>query len=140
MPFKLKDILPSGGLFQKGSKTKNSAPKSGDSKKRASYMIKRQPKAEIRYQIADISSAKTMATNPDRPDRSRLLAIYRYILTDAHLSSQISVSQMKVLSEPCFLYNEKGQLNKEASKVLEQPWFVSCYIYSRNRAIRLFAC
>jgi hypothetical protein len=129
MPFKLKDILPVGGLFQKGSKTKNSAPKSTDSKKRASYMIKRTPKADVRYQIADISAAKTMATNPDRPDRSKLLAIYRYILTDAHLSSQISVSQMKVLSEPCFLYNAKGQINKETSKVLEQPWFTSLITY-----------
>jgi hypothetical protein len=124
MPFKLKDISKIGGLFNRGGNRRDIALKQPDSKKRASYAIKQQAKPFVRYNIEDINSAKTMATNPDRPDRTRLLSIYRYIMTDAHLSSQISVAIMKVLSEPCSLYGKAG-INKEASKLLQQPWFNS---------------
>lgn len=59
---------------------------------------------------------------PEKADRARLIAIYDYIMQDAHLSSQVRVAIDKVICEPFALYrNEKPDL--EGSKMLESSWF-----------------
>lgn len=92
------------------------------SKKRASYAVKPPPPRQISYEINDVKMAITTATMPEKADRARLIAIYDYIMQDAHLSSQVRVAIDKVISEPFALYRN-GKPDLEASKMLESSWF-----------------
>jgi hypothetical protein len=93
-----------------------------ETKTRASYAIKSPPVRNVSYEIGDIKTAVTLATNFDRPDRSRLLSIYDYIMQDSHLSSQVMIAVNKVISEQYGLY--KGEtLDKEATRFLQSAWF-----------------
>lgn len=108
-----------------GKKTQNSpitGIKVADTKTRASYAIRPRPAPAISYEINDIKVATTVATAQYRPDRSRLIMLYEYIMQDSHLSSQIMVAVNKVISESFGLY--KGEtLDKEATKFLQSAWF-----------------
>lgn len=112
-------------LFQKIGLSSNkpvpSAPQPNVNK-RASLSIKPKPKRVISYEINDIKTALTLASNPDTPNRTKLYEIYKYILQDSHLSSQIQVAVQKVLAEPFGIY-DGDTLNKEATKLLQTPWF-----------------
>lgn len=93
-----------------------------ETKTRASYAVKPPPVRTVSYEIGDIKTAVTLATNYDRPDRSRLLAIYDYIMQDSHLSSQVMIAVNKVISEQFGLY--KGEtLDKEATRFMQSAWF-----------------
>lgn len=98
------------------------AKKLVESKSRASYAIKPPPVRNVSYEIGDIKTAVTLATNTERPDRSRLLSIYDYIMQDSHLSSQVMIAVNKVISEQFGLY--KGEtLDKEATRFIQSAWF-----------------
>lgn len=107
-------------------KTQPEPPKSSASsaaiKTRASYAVKPPPVRTISYEIGDIKAGVTMATHTDRPDRSKLLAIYDYIMQDAHLNSQVMIAVNKVISEPFSLYRGETP-DKEATRLLQGAWF-----------------
>lgn len=102
-----------------------------ENKQRLSYRITPQTKPFIRYQINDIYVAKMLATNPDRPDRRKLLDIYDYIMNDSHLSSQISVAINKVISKKAYFYNgiTGNDINEKASAIILSQWFQELIIY-----------
>ena len=102
----------------KAAPTQNGTP----GKRTARSVIRKQPKREVSYQIVDITGAINMATNPDSPDRSKLLKIYDYILKDGHLKSQIRNARFEVLSEPWMVYNEDGTPDIEATKSIAKLW------------------
>ena len=104
-------------------KTQNNAPVNNKQRKRASTVIRKQYKREVSFQINDIKTALVMATNPLNPDRLKLHQIYRYVLRDARLKSQIRDAVMKVLSEPWMLYNKNTLTpNEELSKKYRKKW------------------
>lgn len=119
--------MPSFTLFnlqfaRKKRESQNNAAGLVKSGTRASYAVKPPPVRQISYEIGDIKAAVTMATHPDHPDRSKLLAIYDYIMQDAHLNSQVMIAINKVISEQFGLY--KGEtLNKEATRFMQGAWF-----------------
>lgn len=106
--------------LSKKTPTKATELKTGN--RRAGAIIKKQPKREVSYQIADIKQAKQMARNIDTPDRSRILSIYDYINLDGHLISQIRNAKYEVLSEPWLLYND-DKPNEAATKLIAKRWF-----------------
>ena len=95
---------------------------SGGKQKRATNAIRKQYKRQVSFQIEDIKSALLSATNPDMPDRKRLLEIFRYIMLDGHLKSQAKQAILKVLGEPFMLY-KNGVADIEVSKKLRKKWF-----------------
>jgi len=76
----------------------------GQGGKRVTGAIRKQPKREVSFQIADIKRAIQQAQNPDMPDRKLLHEIYEYILRDGRLKSQLRTARIKVKSEPWLLY------------------------------------
>jgi len=91
--------------------------------KRASTVIRKQYKREVSWQINDIKTALALATNPLNPDRLKLHQIYRYILRDARLKSQIRDAIMKVISEPWMLYRGNSDIPDEAlSEKYRKKW------------------
>lgn len=109
-------------------KTPTKATELKNGKRRAGAIIKKQPKREVSYQIADIKQAKQMARNIDTPDRSRILSIYDYINQDGHLISQIRNAKYEVLSEPWLLYND-DKPNEAATKLIAKRWFSTLIEY-----------
>jgi hypothetical protein len=91
-------------------------------KKRASKVIRKQYKREVSWQINDIKTALVMAENPLSPDRLKLHQIYRYIMRDARLKSQIRDAIMKVSSEPFMLYNGNTP-DEKLSEAYRKTWF-----------------
>lgn len=82
---------------------------SGDSSKSgrrsARNVIRKVAPRQVSYQIADINKAINNARNPERPDRSLLFAIYRYVMRDARTKSQARGAKIKVMAEPYMFYN-----------------------------------
>lgn len=111
-----------GRTIQLGKKVGTNAANGEMKKNRATRTIKRQPKREVSFQIADIKSAIQLAEDVQQPNRTKLHDIYRYILRDGHLISQVRNAKAKLLSEPWMLYaGEKP--NEELSKAFRKRWF-----------------
>lgn len=94
-------------------------PKQGRGRTRD--VIKKQPKREVSFQIADIKTGLQLANNVDDPDRSRILDIYDYIIRDAHLKSAIKTARTEVMSEPWIFYID-GNPNLELSEEFNKKW------------------
>ncbi|MFP5039418.1 hypothetical protein [Parasediminibacterium sp. JCM 36343] len=99
-----------------------SAIKGQRSAKRASQIIVKQYRREVSFQLDDIRTALVLVDNPLNPDRKKLLEIYRYIMRDGHLSSQIKVAKLKVLGEPWMLY-KNGMPDEATSMLFRKRWF-----------------
>ena len=109
--------------MSKATTTKKGVALNSDAgKKRATKVIRRQTKRNQRFEIEGIQTAINRADNVDMPDRSMLFDIFKYILRDGHLKSQIKTAHLKVLSEPWMLYKD-GQPDEAASKMLRKKWF-----------------
>jgi hypothetical protein len=89
--------------------------------KRVTGTIKKQAKRTVSFQVADIKAAEQMALNADEPNRGKLHDIYRYILKDGHLKSQVRTAKYEVLSEPFMLYRD-GIADEEASKIIAKRY------------------
>lgn len=98
-------------------------------KKRVTGTIRKQSKREVSYQIADIKTAIQMAQDAEKPNRSRLHDIYRYILRDGHTKSQIRTAKYKVLSEPWLLYDEGDTPDEETSELFRKRWMSAIIEY-----------
>lgn len=111
--------------FTSGTKTELKA-NMGDSgkqgRKRPTSVIKRITPRQVSYQIADINSAIQLARNPDTPDRSKLFAIYYYVMRDARTKSQVRDAKMKVQSEPYMLYKPGEVADEELSRSYRTRW------------------
>ena len=93
-------------------------------RKRASNTIKKQFKREVSWQISDIKMALIMAENPINPDRLRLHQIYRYVLRDARLKSQVRDALLKIKSEPWMFYNgSEEKPDEKLSELYRTRWF-----------------
>jgi phage gp29-like protein len=98
-------------------------------KRRASSTVKKQPKREVSFQIGDIKSAIQQAENAEEPNRKKLHEIYRYVLRDGHLKSQLRTAHIKVITEPWLFYSADGQPDETTTAVFRQRWFSEIIAY-----------
>lgn len=91
------------------------------SKRSARTIIRKQPKREVSFQIADIKTGLQMAKNVDDPDRAKLLQIFEYIMRDGHLKSQYRTARIKVLSEPWLLFQGNKPV-QDLSENMRRRW------------------
>jgi len=68
------------------------------------------------------------AENPHHPDRYMLLQIYKHIMRDLHLKSQIRTAIYKVVSTP-FEVLQAGVYNEGLTRLLQSKWFEDCCKY-----------
>lgn len=115
---KTSEILPTNGLT--GSKRA----------RRASQSIKKQYRRELQYQIADINQAINTATNPDAPNRRRLIDIYKYVTKDLRLKGQIRDAVMKVTGEPWMIYDENENPVEDLSNKMRKRWMAQTIYYA----------
>lgn len=72
---------------------------------------------------ADWRRAWQAAIDPRRPDRRRLLGIYRDAMTDSHLSGCIRQREGFVMSRSFKLVDAQGDVNVEAAHLFDMAWF-----------------
>lgn len=87
---------------------------------REGYVRKIVPKtiSRTRADITTWQAALREADNVDRPRRIRLQNLYKDVMLDAHLTSQIELRTLPVLATPFVIKNEKGEEDVEATKLL----------------------
>lgn len=74
--------------------------------------------------IAEWRMAESIALQPQRPRRDKLMAIYYQVVKDLHLAGQLTTLKNKVLSEGFAVVNDKGDENHDVLKLLQRPWFL----------------
>lgn len=102
-------------------------------KRKDGYFLKIQPKAvsQARNDIAVWKTALRQAMAVETPRRIKLQNLYRDIMTDALLSSQINNRQLQTLSAEFSLKDANGEVNEEATAILKS----SRYFYTITRNI-----
>lgn len=126
MNFLSKSILPITRLFKTPQNAlKGETPETPQkSKKRQSHALKRQRNYIAAIGQDELRNAILMAEEPLAPRREYLLAIYKEVLRDFHLRSQVKTAINEVISEPWVLVDKVTKKpNEEATMVLEKQWF-----------------
>lgn len=85
--------------------------------------IVRASNARARRDIAQWTQALRSAENVDNPKRALLYNIYKDILLDAHLSSEIEKRANALTGASFALYDESGKPVPEATDLLKNAWF-----------------
>jgi hypothetical protein len=75
--------------------------------------------------IKDWNSAVQSATDPERPNFQFLDELYQNLMLDPHLISVMESRVMRVLRSKFDLITEGGEVNEDANKLLNRPWFES---------------
>ena len=91
------------------------------------YYMKIAPKAisQARNDIATWKAALRQANQADSPKRIRLQNLYKDILLDALLVSQIENRKQQTLSSKFNIKDKSGKVNEEVTAMLKQaPWFL----------------
>lgn len=78
-------------------------------------------KARAQKDIKDWRNALNMAEKSDNPRRYLLVDIYREIMLDPHLSSQIDLRKNRVLGAPFQVYDSNNKPNTDITWMLKQP-------------------
>lgn len=93
-------------------------------KKGIRHTLKRQRTFFAKLQIDELDSAIRIAEDPYNPQRYILYAIYKEIMRDGHLRSQIRTNILKVVGSP-FAVFKKGteEIDDEATQLLQTAWF-----------------
>lgn len=73
--------------------------------------------------LAEWKLAVTMATDPEEPERTRLLELYDNLMLDNHLASMIDSRILFCQRSPFKIVNEKGEENLELTWLFERTWF-----------------
>lgn len=68
-------------------------------------------------------SAISLAESVEIPDRTKLITVYKDVVLDAHLSSQMEIRKNKVLGTKFYLYNPDGSINENETEKLKAGWF-----------------
>lgn len=93
-----------------------------DKQSRLSYQLKRTSTPMAKAEMSQWKRAVASATDPDRPDRNDLYALYQLAVSDAHLFSQINSRKIKTMGAP-FGVMKSNSINKDLTEVLNRPWF-----------------
>ena len=93
-----------------------------DKQNRLSYQLKRTSTPMAKAEMSAWKRAVSSATDPERPDRNDLYALYQLALSDAHLFSQINSRKIKTTGAP-FSVVKGGTTSKDLTELLRRPWF-----------------
>ena len=102
----------------------DNAPKDMSKKKRLKKMIVQRREFYFEVGLEELKHAIMEAENIDFPRRHLLHSIYKEILRDNHLRSQIRTAINEVLSEPWVMLNPSGKIDEKATKLMAKQWFV----------------
>lgn len=69
-------------------------------------------------------AAQSYAEDVHNPNRIELMRVYQETIIDSHLSSVINSRTEKVLSHKFHLVDDKGDVNEDATKLLQKSWFI----------------
>ena len=108
----------------KGNKTPEPSYKlvKMDKQNRLSYQLKRTSTPMAKAEMSLWKRAVESATDPERPDRTDLYALYQLAVSDAHLFSQINSRKIKTMGAP-FSVSKGNSANKDLTEMLKRPWF-----------------
>lgn len=94
------------------------------SNKRYSYQIKEHKVFKFDVDQQDLKNAIMQAEDETDPRRIDLIQIYREVMRDLHVRSQIETACNKVISKPWAIVNEETyEINEEATRLLQKKWF-----------------
>ncbi len=112
-------ISPQNALYDKVAELiKN------DNKRRISLELTKNRTYKAEMQQDELRLAIEHAEDPMRPDRTILLAIYKEVMRDPHLLSQIRTNILKVIGSPWALFKEgTDTIDEEATRLLQKEWF-----------------
>lgn len=82
--------------------------------------------ARTRQDVRSWNTALTNARKADNPKRWQLYNLYKEIMIDALLLSQISNRRRKSLAESFVIKDSKGKINEEVTNFLQNKQFVNC--------------
>lgn len=102
-----------------------------DTKKRLSYAIRRQKTYYATLGQDELKQAIMMAEDYENPCRYYLHEIYREIMRDFHVRSQMRTAIFKITKEPWVIVDAKTKtINKKATELIQKKWFqdISTYI------------
>lgn len=92
--------------------------------KRISHALKRQRPYYAKMQIDELEKAIKMAEDPYHPQRWVLYSIYKEVVRDAHLRSQMRTNILKVVGSPYAVYKTgTDDIDEEATRILQTAWF-----------------
>lgn len=108
----------------KGNKTPDPLYKlvKTDKQNRLAYQLKRTSTPMAKAEMSLWKRAVISASDPERPDRSDLYALYQLAVSDAHLFSQINSRKIKTTGAP-FSVLKCNSANKDLTELLKRPWF-----------------
>jgi len=90
--------------------------------------------------LDDWKIAVMLATDPENPDKSQLLQLYKNMDLDLHLTSVIDSRIAYCQRSPFKIVNEKGDENNDLTWLLERTWFedfIKLTLNSRFKGITL---
>lgn len=97
-----------------------------DKNKRISYALKRYRAFKIELGQQELDAAIEIAENPEHPRRYELLLIYKEVLRDLHLLSQLRTAKIKITKEPWAIVDIKTkEIDQEATEFFQKQWFES---------------
>lgn len=74
--------------------------------------------SRVRTDISSWQMALRQADNVDKPRRIRLQNMYKDIMLDAHLTSQVELRTLPVLATPFIIKNQSGEVDEAATEML----------------------
>lgn len=83
---------------------------------------------QLRMIQEDIATWKEAVMNADlvtRPNRQRLVELYKNIIKDSRLKSLKNKRIRSIKNTPCLYHDKDGKVNIETTALFETPWFVS---------------
>jgi hypothetical protein len=100
-----------------------------DTGKRYSDQINKQRVFAFEAGQDELKRAIRTAEDPFFPNRYLLLEIYKEVLRDLHLRSQIRSAILKVVSNSFVVVDDNDKINDDLSKLIEKQWFVKAMTY-----------
>lgn len=91
--------------------------------KAPSRMLEYQAESQQAQSLNEWKMAIMMATDPENPDFTCLMKLYKNLLLDNHLASVIDSRILFNQRSPFKIVNEKGDENEDVSWLFERTWF-----------------
>lgn len=116
---KISTALARGTKYNESSQF--TAPKRG---KRLSAQLNKQRTYNFEIGQEELRMSITQAEDPEIPNRYQLYDIYKEVLRDTQVQSQVRSAILKVTSSPWAMVDRQSkEVNQEATELLQKAWF-----------------
>lgn len=119
------------GLFKKWGqkpetiKDEQSTTKLSDHKKSVQHKLKRSYAYRVELEMTKLKTAILSAENYTQPNRQMLYAIYKEVLRDSTVLTQLRSLRHKITSADLILYNASGQEDEAKQlELFDAPWLI----------------